>query len=200
MNAILETSAGNAENQDHGAIIHSGKSLVLVIADGVGGLSGGTEAAIMAVNLVRQHAATLDGPDSYVAMLRNLDQEIAQNKIAGQTTCIVAAVTDDYVNGASIGDSGAWIIGENDFVDLTRAQNRRPFAGSGNAVPVSFSHKMKNGEHLLLATDGLFKYTSPERITATCRLHSIESVPKKLIELVRYPSGALPDDTTIIIL
>lgn len=200
MNAIFETAAGNAENQDRGAVIDCGKNLVLVIADGAGGLSGATEAAIMAVDLARQHALNLDGPDSCSAMLKNMDRAIAKDKIAGQTTCIVAVIRDGRVDGASVGDSGAWVVGENNSLELTRGQIRKPFVGSGNATPVSFSHTIQSGERLLLATDGLFKYTSSDRIIDTCRLHLAESIPKKLIELVRYPSGALPDDITIILL
>ena len=51
----------------------------------------------------------------------------------------------------------------------------------------------------MLATDGLLKYTSSERILAVCREHPPEVATQKLIELVRYPSGALPDDVTIIV-
>jgi serine/threonine protein phosphatase PrpC len=53
MNPILKTAAGNHENQDRGAVINSGSGLILVVADGAGGLSGGSEAADMAVEIVR---------------------------------------------------------------------------------------------------------------------------------------------------
>ena len=38
-----------------------------------------------------------------------------------------------------------------------------------------------------------------ERIIETCRQHPTESAAQRLIELVRYPSGALPDDVTLIL-
>lgn len=47
MNATLDTAAGNELNQDRGAIIECPMGLVLVMADGVGGRSGGTKAAVI---------------------------------------------------------------------------------------------------------------------------------------------------------
>lgn len=198
MNAVFQTAAGNPENQDRGAIIDCGTRLVLVVADGAGGLGGGAEAATMAVDLVRQEAADLNDPDSCVSVLRNVDRAIARDKVAGETTCVVTVVAESSVYGASVGDSGAWVIGEQGPADLTKHQTRKPFLGSGCALPVSFNHKIMGGENLLLATDGLFKYTSSDRIVDACRLVSPETAVKQLINLVRYASGALPDDVTVI--
>jgi serine/threonine protein phosphatase PrpC len=152
----------------------------------------------MAVDWIRQHASTLDGPDSCVDLIQNLDRAVAQDKVAGETTCVVVVVTVDEIFGASVGDSGAWLIDSSGYVDLTRQQVRKPFVGSGSARPIHFSHKLTNGRRLLLATDGLFKYSSSERITAICRHGSPDEVAKQLIESVRYPSGSLPDDVTVI--
>lgn len=152
----------------------------------------------MAVDLVRQQASSLDGPDSCVTLLQSVDRTIAHDRVAGETTCVVALLAGESVFGASVGDSGAWIINQNGAVDLTRRQVRKPFLGTGCASPVSFIHKLGKGEKLLLATDGLFKYTSPERIENLCRVTAPQIVPKQLIELVRYASGALPDDITVV--
>ena len=199
MNAHMTTAASNPENQDRGAIITSETKLVLVMADGAGGLSGGTEAAVMAVDLIRQHVSTLDGPDSCTGLIQEIDQAIAKHKVAGETTCVIAAVNLDEIFGASVGDSGAWLIDESGHLDLTQRQVRKPLAGSGSACPVPFRHKSTSGRHLLLATDGLFKYSSSERITAICRRGALDEIARQLIELVRYPSGSLPDDVTVIV-
>ena len=101
--------------------------------------------------------------------------------------------------GASVGDSGAWLIPQNGtHLDLTQGQQRKPFIGSGSAWSVPFRHQMQGGS-LLLATDGLLKYASAERIIETCRQHPTGSAAQRLIELVRCPSGALPDDVTLIL-
>ena len=90
MRAILETAAGNPENQDRGAVIESSVGLVLVAADGAGGRAGGAEAAAMAVELVREKAHELHDPNSCVRLLQSIDQVIAKDGVAGETTCALA--------------------------------------------------------------------------------------------------------------
>lgn len=199
MKPILLTAAGNPESQDRGVVIHDGPRLVLCVADGAGGRSGGTEAANMTVEWVRQNANMLKNAESCAEMLRKLDAAIANDAIAGETTCALAVVMSEDMFGASVGDSGIWLIPANgNHLDLTQAQQRKPFIGSGSAWPVSFQRPLQAG-CLLLATDGLLKYTSAERINAACREHPTDVAAQRLIELVRYPSGALPDDVTVIV-
>jgi len=132
-------------------------------------------------------------------VLRKIDAAIAKDSVAGETTCALAIVTPEEIFGASVGDSGVWLIPDNGaHAELTQAQQRKPFIGSGSAWPVPFRHPMQGGS-LLLATDGLLRYTSAERIIETCRQHPTESAARRLIELVRYASGALPDDVTLIL-
>lgn len=199
MRAVVETAAGESENQDCGAVIETSVGLVLVVADGAGGLSGGKQAATMAIGMVRKEANALRDSTSCVRLLQRMDQAVEQDKIAGETTCALAVVTGSEVYGAGVGDSGVWVINETGFTNLTARQSRKPFIGSGVAIPIPFYYTRTGRESVLLATDGLLKYTSPERIMTTCR----ESAPpaeiaRRLIELVRYQSGALPDDVTVI--
>ncbi len=199
MNASLQTAAGNPENQDRGLILNDGPRIILCVADGAGGRSGGTEAAALAVKLICQGAYLLGEADACVESLRKMDEVIAKDPIAGETTCVLAIVTPDEIFGASVGDSGGWWIPESGIhVNLTEAQQRKPFIGSGSALPVSFRHKNQPG-NLLLATDGLLKYTSADRIVGICREQPVEVAARQLIELVRYPSGGLPDDVTLIL-
>jgi hypothetical protein len=182
-NAILQTEAGNPQNQDRGAVIAHGSRQVLVIADGAGGLTGGAEAAEMAVQLVRQHAGLLDGSGSCASLLQKMDQAIAQASNAGQTTCALAVVTNGEVFGAGIGDSGVWLIGEKTLADLTQGQSRKPFIGSGDAWAVPYARQRVAGEHLLLATDGLLKYAPADRIAAACRTWTADSPVPRLTDL-----------------
>jgi len=198
MRAILETAAGNLENQDRGAVLNSSAGLVLVVADGAGGQSGGTAAATLAVGLVHQRANELRNLNSCVSLLQKMDQTIYKDRVAGETTCALAVATEAAIYGASVGDSGVWVINESSFVNLSERQSRKPFIGSGSAWPLPFECMRTGKESLLLATDGLLKYTSSERIITVCREHKPSEVPRRLIELVRYPSGALPDDATVI--
>lgn len=196
---ILQTAAGNPENQDRGLVLHDGQRIILCVADGAGGLSGGTEAASSAVKLISQNAIRLSDPDACAEALRSMDTAVAKDSDAGETTCALAIVTPDEIFGASVGDSGVWWIPENgNYFNLSHAQQRKPFIGSGSAWPVPFRHQNQGGS-LLLATDGLLKYTSAERIIKTCREYPADEAAPQLIELVRYPSGGLPDDITLIL-
>jgi len=199
MKPVLLSVAGNPENQDRGLVIQDDARVVLCVADGAGGRSGAAEAANMVVELVQQNAALLANCDSCVELLLKMDAEVANNPAAGETTCALALLTQTDIFGASVGDSGIWLIPEHgDYIDLTCGQQRKPFIGSGSAWPVPFRHLIQGGS-LLLATDGLLKYASSERIIETCQEHPAELAAQYLIELVRYPSGALPDDVTVIL-
>jgi PPM family protein phosphatase len=154
---------------------------------------------MMAMEFVRQNSSQVDTGDSCSELLRRMDAAIAQDSVAGETTCACAIVTPAEIFGASVGDSGVWFIpATGGHIDLTRGQQRKPFIGSGSAWPVPFRHPIGGGL-LLLATDGLLKYTGAERIVETCRQLPTEASAQLLIELVRYPSGSLPDDITLIL-
>jgi len=199
MKPILLTAAGNPENQDRGLIVHDGPRTVLCVADGAGGRSGGMEAAKMAVELVQQNASRMSNADLCADALRKVDAAIANDSIAGETTCALAIVTLNEIFGASVGDSGIWLIPRvGSHTELTQAQQRKPFIGSGSAWPVPFQCSRQVGA-LLLATDGLLKYASPESIIRTRAEYPVELAAQRLIELVRYASGALPDDVTLIL-
>jgi len=199
MKPILLTVAGNPENQDRGIAIQEGARVVICVADGAGGLSGGAEAATLAIEMVRQNASLLNDTSSCAELLRKMDIAIAKDPIAGETTCVLVVVASKEIFGASVGDSGVWLIPENGSVlSLTLNQQRKPFIGSSNASPISFEQLYEKGS-LLLATDGLLKYAAAERIAETCRENPAQLAAERLIELVRYPSGALPDDVTLIL-
>lgn len=199
MQPILQTAAGNPVNQDRGLIVNDGSRIVLCVADGAGGQSGGAEAASMAVAMIQQKASVLSDADSCAELLSKIDAATANDSIAGETTCALIVVTPEELFGASVGDSGVWLIVKHGgYVDLTKAQQRKPFIGSSAAWPVRFIHKRVAGS-LLLATDGLLKYTSAERVMQACRMATADVAVLRLIELVRYPSGALPDDVTVIL-
>lgn len=199
MQPTLLTAAGNPANQDRGLIVHDGSRILLCVADGAGGRGGGAEAASMAVELVRQSASLMTNADSCAEMLRKVDLAVAKDSIVGETTCALAVVTPDELFGASVGDSGVWMIPTNGaHIGLTDAQQRKPFIGSASAWPVPFRYSRRAGS-ILLTTDGLLKYTSAERIIAVCREHPTDVAAQRLIELVRYQSGALPDDVTVIL-
>jgi serine/threonine protein phosphatase PrpC len=84
------------------------------------------------------------------------------------------------------------------MTDLTARQRRRPLLGSGEALPVQFEAE-RGGGRLLLASDGLVKYATVERICALAIQGTVSEAATALANSVRLPSGALQDDVAVVI-
>lgn len=169
-----------------------------LVADGVGGRAGGGAAADAVVQGVRE-LAERPGRWDAVRWLAELDRRMAESGAVGETTAVVAKFTPLGLTGVAVGDSVAWWVTADDWGDLTAAAKPKPWVGSGAAVPVPFSRSLQHVGTLLLATDGLTKYTSAERIVDMIRTTPFDDTPRSLIELVRPPSGRLPDDVAVIV-
>lgn len=197
--ASKQIQAGGHELQDRAEFFQCGSNLVLVVADGAGGMSGGAEAAEFVVESVKQRIGSVTmNRRGLEDLLVNIDREMAAKGAFGETTCVLVVVSDTGVIGASVGDSGAFIFSKNGTEDLTSGQMRKPFLGSGRAVPVGFSSRLLCGT-LLVASDGLLKYASLETIAATVLEVNLDAAAQKLVDLVRYRSGNLPDDVSILL-
>ena len=197
--AFKTIQAGGNELQDRAEFFWLGSNLVLVVADGAGGMSGGAEAADFVVRGIRRTINSTNlNPQGICDLLTNIDQEMAGIGAYGETTCVVLVASDNNIIGASVGDSGAWVIREDALDNLTEYQHRKPFLGSGRAIPTGFSRGKLQGT-LFVASDGLLKYTSPEKIAAAARIPNLEQAAQGLVNLVRYSSGALPDDVSILL-
>ena len=100
--------------------------------------------------------------------------------------------------GASVGDSGAWAIGETGIVDLTVRQPRRPLMGSGDAQPAAFGPVIERGR-LLVASDGIFKYAKGEVLAACALTGALEDAVSAVIDAVRLRNGKLQDDVAVVL-
>lgn len=162
-------------------------------------MSGGAEAAEFVVKQLNKAIdARVLNAESLRDLLVSVDQQMSTAGCFGETTCVIVAISDGKITGASVGDSGAWHILESNVDNLTAHQCRKPFLGSGSALPVSFERDRFEGT-LLVASDGLLKYSSPERIAAVALHPNLAEAANELIDLVRYPSGAFPDDVSVIL-
>ena len=196
---VKQICAGGHELQDRAEVFWSGSNLVLVVTDGAGGRSGAAEAAEFVIQRVKQtiHSAELS-PTGLAEFLRLIDHQMVEAKNIGETTCVIVIVSKTGLVGASIGDSGAWHITQAGIDNLTSHQTRKPLLGVGCATPSGFVRGPLTGT-LLVASDGLLKYSSAERIAAVALAGDAESAAKNLVELVRYSSGALPDDVSVLL-
>ncbi len=201
------TATRNAAYQEHSqdrlVVVPGPGGVVLAVADGAGGQSGGTAAAEKAVRLVELMASTRNaaiwGEPEWLGLLGSLDTWLLDDPDAGETTLVALCLSEDTLTGAGVGDSGAWIITPSGLVDLTEDQQPRPFLGSGAAFPVGFSYPFRQGDTLLLATDGLLKYADPESLADLARGADLEAAADALVERVRLRSGNLPDDVALVL-
>jgi len=197
----IATATAGSKNQDRTALIEHPHGLLLVIADGAGGLGGGSEAAELVMQIVKESTlseAEFANPLIWGNILTEADNQLYEHPLAGETTAVVVALSHGSVCGASAGDSGAFLVQEKTDIELTALQQRKPPLGSGAALPIPYGPIPFAGT-LLVATDGLIKYAHKEKIRQIVLEHDFEQVAKLLTECVRYPSGNLPDDVTVIV-
>ena len=190
--------------QDRLAVIQREEALIVVVADGVGGISGGAAAAELMVKLIEEAVISPgfdpDRSEAWVELLARADLVLKTDPRAGETTGVVIAVSEQGLVGASSGDSGAWMLGDDGSIDdLTAAQHPKLRLGSGQARPAGFSRPKLAGT-LLVATDGLFNYARPEKIAELVLGDDLDLAMKKLVKLVRLPSGGLQDDVGVVLL
>jgi PPM family protein phosphatase len=195
LRAALRVRGATGAGQDRADILRVGTGYLFVVADGAGGTSGGAEAAEFLVNAIRNRAAI---DSKWAAMLGETDLALAANASAGETTAVVVLITDGEVSGASVGDSGAWLVGAEQVLDLTENQSRKPLLGSGRARPVSFGPVPFRGR-LVVGSDGLFKYADPQVIRSLAAQSLVEEAAEALVQATRLPGGSLQDDVTVIV-
>ena len=178
--------------QDRVSVSSTRERVVIALADGAGGTAGGERAAAAVIDAVA--AATAD---DWTAVLTEL--ELDPDRLGpGQTTAVVATVTRDGIRGASAGDSGAWVIRDGQIEDLTREQRRKPLIGD-HSIARAFHGGPLAGGTLLVASDGLLRYAPPEAIARVASGPDLAAAARALVELVRLPSGELPDDVAIVL-
>ncbi|XXY46102.1 SpoIIE family protein phosphatase [Sorangium sp. So ce269] len=190
--------AGSA-NEDRLELACRGDRWTVVVADGAGGMAGGAAAARSAASAMAALGleAELD-PGALCERIHRLDRELEAEPRCGETTLVVVQVSRGELWGASVGDSGALLVEPDRLVDLTVGQHRKPLVGSGACRPAGIPRRPLSGR-LLVATDGLLKYTSPARMSALARTGDLRAAVEALIQAVTLPSGNLQDDVAVVL-
>lgn len=187
---------GHAVGADRVFAVARGEVLVLAVADGASGMPGAAEAAEQVVGEIRRGVEALEArssPGTLVRFLEDIDAALVANPEAGESTAVLAVLCEGRVTGASVGDSGAWVIAGDGHRELTRGQHRTPRLGAGGARPVGFEAPL--GEDLLLmGSDGLFGVLPGPEIAAG--LHDLEPgrALARLERKILARFGAFPDD------
>lgn len=185
-----------SRDEDRIQVSHHGVFSTIVVADGAGGMGGGraaAEAVCLRLGCV-DPAAGVDWSNA----LRSTDNYLTRHGDCGLATGVVVELAARSLRGASIGDSGAWLLNDGRLEDLTIGQHRKPLIGTGTAVPVDFGPLPFQGR-LLVASDGLFKYASRRVLMDALNLGTIEEAVDRLVDSVRLPNGGLQDDVAVVL-
>jgi serine/threonine protein phosphatase PrpC len=197
------TVAHRVENggrgEDRVLVDQLGSRTLAVVADGAGGTGGGAAAAAMACSMAAERLRTqgIGTPEGWARCLYEVDQALVRT--GGQCTAVVVEISGAQVFGASVGDSGAWMLKGPKILDLTENQHRKPLLGSDEAMPMGFGPIDLSGR-LLIATDGLFKYATETDIASRTMGGSVNEAVDQLIAGLRLRSGALQDDVGVILI
>lgn len=188
--SAVRVAQGNRELQDRAGVFVAGFELVCLVADGVGGRSGGAEAATALLEAVSGAADTL----LPVPFLQDMDEALSG---VGESTAVLARVSADRISGGVVGDSAAWLVGNGKHEVLSPVS--KPYLGSGAAYARPFRGSWQLPT-LLMASDGLLRYTDPARIVKACSAADLEEACDALLGLVRLPlSGEYPDDVSMVL-
>lgn len=180
--------------QDRVTVVPVAGGVVIALADGAGGAGHGEVAAQAVIDAVTQGASA---GRAWAELLDELDRDGARLG-HGQTTAVVLSVTPRAITGASVGDSGAWVVRGAQIDDLTDGQTRKPLVGAG-CRPFAVHAAALEGGTLLLASDGLLRYAKPADIARLAVGADLDTAARGLVELVRLRSGALPDDVAVVL-
>jgi PPM family protein phosphatase len=181
----------------------NGDVVFLAIADGAGGRAGGAAAADAFMDAVRAAVDTmrdLFDVRAWADVLNRVDHQLAE---IGETTAIVMAVSTYAIMGVSVGDSEAWLLDCNATPDeierLTERQSKARL-GSSRSRPVPFHRRgLRKDEIVLIATDGLFKHASRNRIFWECQKErkDTEALAATLLHLPTVANRFHPDDVAL---
>lgn len=160
------------------------------MADGAGGT------AIAAQAFVDMVGANVAGDRDWSELLEVLDSD-GSRLGHGQTTAVVLSVNAIGITGISVGDSNAWLVGD-EVTDLTDGQVRKPLVGAG-CVPFAVHANPIGTCTLLVASDGLLRYAKQQEIARVARGPDLATAARMLLDLVRLPSGGLQDDVSIVL-
>lgn len=191
INATSRVQSGG-RNEDRLLVERVGGRTIAIVCDGAGNSGKGGQAADLAIAELARCAK--EGFVDWRRALLAVDQLLLKEVPGGETTCVAVRVTDSgECVGASVGDSGAWMLpASRPPEDLTRLQHRACL-GTGQSNPVLFKAQLMG--RLVLGTDGLFKYTRLEDLRARAA-RGVDS----LVEGVRLPGGTFHDDVAVVIL
>jgi serine/threonine protein phosphatase PrpC len=183
-------------NQD-AFLVDAGRGL-FAVADGVTVSRGRSEKASReAVRILKAGFRDLE------SAFLSISKKIAGMKDAGTTTLTVALVKGGRLEVGHVGDSCLFIvrggvkkITEDDSVPGTNVLTQ---VMGGKIKPHFYRVRLKKGDCIVLATDGVAKYVG-EREMLDALAGKPEDAPQKLISAARRKPKLYEDDKTVVVI
>jgi serine/threonine protein phosphatase PrpC len=200
-------------NEDRFVVRESAGTLLMAVADGVGGGPGGEIASAAAVEelATRFFSANPDGAieerladairDANTAVLRAAD---ASGKRQAASTLVAAVVQGRHAVIANLGDSRAYLVRAGSPRQLTDdhsaeiAHGITRFVGDPRGVqPDVFVEELVAGDRVLLCSDGLTRHVEPAEIAQHAAGADPERAVNDLVALANARGGE--DNVTVVL-
>lgn len=233
----MKTDIGRKRQQNQDAIGHAAPpdadlaarlGQIFVLADGVGGLSGGDLASQYAVSTIISSYYEQEEGEPPERLARAIAEANAMIYAESQgqerptimaTTVVAAVLRDDELIVGSVGDSPAYLMRDADVrqltIDHTTEVLERERASGDRADPASrklaralgslpsvkvdiITGRVHPGDHVVLCSDGLTRYVAPREIEQTVATLSPERAVDALIETANDRGGG--DNVSMIVL
>jgi len=182
---------GRDYNEDRTAIFERGKSILLVVADGLGGHEGGEIASqgfvdAMGDSFRKATPKQLDKADSFLTLSINYAHHTIHRRAVSQgmnvespkTTCVVCLIHNGIAHWAHSGDSRLYLIRKNSTKFVTTDHVTKKLGSEHNSPinrcvgglesprpEISAPHKMRDGDVFFLASDGAWHTFTPKDLT-----------------------------------
>lgn len=201
-------------NEDRSVIREDGGTLLLAVADGVGGSAGGEVAADAAVVALAERffgapperrledRLTDAVRDANTAVLKAAE---SSGNAQAASTLVAAAVRHDRLVIANLGDSRAYLVRdgtsrqltEDHSGDLQHAITR--FVGDPRGVqPDVYVEDLRPSDRLVLCSDGLTRHVSPAEIAGTVAAATdLDGAAAALVDMANARGGE--DNVTVVL-
>ena len=183
-------------NQD--ALLISLDKKLFAVADGVTTTPHSERASHEAVRLLEQlYPAPLD------ELAINLNKTISAMNDMGTTTLTAAVIRGEILEVVHVGDSSLFLI--RDTVLKVTEDDSTPGSrvivqvlGKGTVQPHLYRLRLQKGDIIVLATDGVANYLSPEELKKGVNL-PLDRVPAQLIRTAKAKKKLYEDDKTVVV-